>query len=1243
MSASFTHLHLHTEYSLLDGLCRVDPLIERAKNLGMDSLALTDHGVLHAAIDFYSKAKTADIKPIIGMEAYLARRSRRDRSSVDKQPYHITLLAKNDRGYRNLLQLATEAQLEGYYYKPRIDKEILERHHEGIIAFSGCLNGEIPQMIQAGQLEEAQQTARWYKEVVGDFYLEIQSHENIPELLEVNSRLVEMGKELDIPLVATNDVHYIHQDDHTVQDILLCIQTNVTIDQSNRMKMSDPSYYLRSAEEMEQLFSHLPEAIANTRRIADGCDLSIDFSQVHLPRFPVPSGHSADSYLRELCEEGLRRRYSHVTDEQQRRLDYELDVIRQTRFSDYFLVVNQIATFAREQGILMGVRGSAAASLVLYCLQVTNVDPLEYRLVFERFLNIERKEMPDIDMDFQDDRRDQVMNYVVEQYGRDKVAQIITFGTLGAKAVLRDVGRAQGRNYADVDAVARMIPTGYRKADKGEIKSWTVEDSLELIPEFRERYDSDDVIKDLVDTGKKLEGVARNSSTHAAGVVISDEPLVDYVPLARPSKGDGEGIAVTQFSMAAIAQLGLLKMDFLGLVNLTILQRTRAFIAQTRSLDLDLNEIPLDDASTFKLLSSGDTTGLFQLESTGIRRYIRDLKPNSLGDLSAMIALYRPGPLEQIPRFIDSKRQRRAAVYPHPILEEVLEETYGIIVYQDQVLLILQKFAGYTLGQADIVRKAMGKKISSLMQQEESRFIEGAKKQGYTEELAKEVWNLIEPFAGYAFNKAHSVSYALIAYWTAYFKANYPVEFMTALLSCFQGVTEKVATTVPEARRLGISVLPPDVNRSDIGMGVERIGEEYAIRFGLGAIKNVGETAMRPTLDERKKNGPFKDVQDFCRRADLRGLNRRTLESLIKAGALDSLDRRGGLLSSIVRILSIANQQSRLRDSGQATMFDLFGDEVPVPMPEIDIDDDDDVPPTERALWEKELLGASLTAEDPLVRVSQTLGPDVTFCGQIDAEMDGQTVTVAGRIAAVRLLQTRKDNRTFAIATLEDLQGRVEILAWPNIYEKSSALWVQESILVVKGKVRLRDDEASIACDEVKTFEQAAAEIPEPSGPEELGDPLELVGSNGLEAAASVLHAANGAPKVSPTPASEAEPEPLADSVQEVPPAMADATETAQLDTPHDAASSDSFVDYAGPPKTLRVQILETSDEEADLARLHRVFQVLKEHPGRDTVRLKLVGGGPETDLDPNLTISYDTDLVRALTGILGPKAIDVG
>ena len=1242
----------------------------------MDAIGLTDHGVLHAVIDFYQAARSAGIKPIIGVEGYLAKGSLHDRSPAEKQPYHLTLLAKNDAGYHNLLRLATTAQLEGFYYRPRFDRELLERHSEGLIAFSGCLNGPIPQLLQQGRMDDAREMARWFQNVVGDFYLEVQHHDNIPELLEVNRRLVEMGREMDIPLVATNDVHYIHQQDHETQDVLLCIQTNSTIDQPGRMRMDDPSYYLRSSEEMAALFTDLPEAIANTRKIADLCDVSLDFSRLHLPKFPVPDGASADEYLARLCWQGIERRFADVTDEIRRQLEYELDVIRQTHFSDYFLVIWEISEFAREQKILYGVRGSAAASLVLYSLGVTNVDPLRYRLVFERFLNVERKEMPDIDMDFQDDRRDEVIDHVVQRYGADRVAQIITFGTLGAKAALRDTGRALGMPYGFVDGVARKIPAGYFKGEKGEIKSWTIELAKQELPEFRQAYDSDPEIKRLVDTGQSLEGVARNASTHAAGVVISDEPLVNSVPLHRGAKGTDGAIAVTQFSMGAIAKLGLLKMDFLGLVNLTILQKTCQFIAETRGEEINLDEVPLDDPKTFEMLMAGETTGVFQLESSGMRRYIKELKPSTLGDLSAMIALYRPGPIEQIPTFIDAKHGRRAVSYPHPILKDVLEETYGVIVYQDQVLLILQQFAGYTLGQADIVRKAMGKKIASLMQQEQSRFIEGAERQGFDRPLATQVWELIEPFAGYAFNKAHSISYALVAYWTAFFKANYDIEFMAALLTCFQGSTEKVQSTVAECRRRKIEVLSPNINQAQTGFAIERHqGDRRAIRFSLAGVKNVGESAVQPLVEERQKNGPFQNIEDFCRRAPARSLNKRPLEALIKVGALDSLGDRGALLANLNRIISIAQQQAELRKTGQSTMFDLFGDSVPVPMPELDLGQAE-VSQNERLQWQKELLGVYLE-DHPLARVDQDLGEEITMCGQIDTELEGQKVTIAGQVTSVRLLQTRRDQRTFAIVTMEDLLGSVEVTVWPDAYDRTTQLWTEDRILVVQGKVRVREDRASVSCDRAQTYEEASAASRAERQADEAGEAGEA--SDAQEESLAEMPAAdapgpvpavNGAGSISSTDPTE----PLVDipSAPDNPPEASEAapnlsdetpdpveTATGQAEAPSAPSSEPTGEPAAATPgqperqtgvepsrRAVVIMLRETDDPDADLALLREVREVLKAHPGHDPVRLTVMGqnqGQPTTLELSDIAVAPTDALLERVAELLGPGSVQVG
>ena len=1060
----FTHLHVHTEYSLLDGMCRITQLVAKAKELGMDSLAITDHGVMYGVIEFYQAAREAGVKPIIGCEVYIAPDSHLSRNAGDKNNYHLILLAKNRTGYQNLIQLATKAQLEGFYYKPRMDKKLLEQHHEGLIALSSCIGAEIPQLILGGRLQEAKEAALWYKQTFGDFYLEIERHP-IPELERINQELIAMSSELDIPLVATNDVHYINREDASTHDLLMCIGTNTTIYDDKRMKMAGDFFYLRSPEEMAELYRDIPQALENTEHIAGMCNLELDFGRLHLPQMELPEGKTADQFLADLCHENLSRYYPQPTEEIKQRLDYELEVIKQTQFANYFLVVWDIISFTKKHDILFGVRGSAAASIVLHCLGITAIDPIESKLVFERFLNVERKEMPDIDLDFQDDRRDEVISYVSRKYGQDHVAQIITFGTLGARAAIRDVGRALGMPYGDVDRVARLVPYS---------PTMTLDRALNENTEFKNIFHEDAIVHNLVESAKRVEGIARHASTHAAGVVISEEPLTKYVPLQGGSKVNGQESVMTQFSMGDIAQIGLLKMDFLGLANLTILGKAREIIHQEHGVDIDLHHIPMDDAKTFELLSSGETTGVFQLEGAGMRRYIKELKPNTFSDIAAMVALYRPGPMEHIPTFIKAKHGIEPIHYPHPALANILEETYGVIVYQDQVLFIVRDFAGYSLGQADIFRKAMGKKIPEVMKQQRRHFVAGAKKNGFSAEVATEIFDLIEPFAGYAFNKAHSVSYALIAYQTAYLKANYPAEYMTAFLIIQAGQLEKVATAIAECRRLRITVLAPNINRSQVTFSIEKDGDAPAIRFGLTAIKNVGSGAVEPIIAERDKGGEFKSIEDLCRRCDLHSVNRRVMESLIKAGTLDSLGNRGTLLNNVNRILSLAQREQRLRETGQSTMFDLWGEATPVPMPSLDLEAAD-ISVKEKLGWEKELTGVYLS-EHPFSSVAgKVASGNTTLCGQIDAELADQTVVVAGMVASVRHLLTR-DGRPFASTVLEDLDGQVEVMVWPRVYADTTDLWQEGNILLVEGKVRLRDDRVQLSCDRVRHYQPSDQE-----------------------------------------------------------------------------------------------------------------------------------------------------------------------
>jgi DNA polymerase-3 subunit alpha len=1179
----FTHLHNHTEFSLLDGLSRIKPMVKMAQQLGMDSLAITDHGSLYGAIEFYLECREAGIKPIIGCELYLSDGSRLSKGSADKQNSHLTVLAKNNEGYRNLVELASKAHLEGFYYKPRVDKELLALHGKGLVILSGCLSSEISRLIVAGDMGGARELCQWYQQTFDTFYLEIQRHGNLEKLDSLNNGLLALGHELGIPLVATNDCHYISREDYPLQDILICIHTNTNIEDKKRLKISDDSYYLKSPSEMEELFRDLPEAVANSKRIADDCNVEFPFGEIHIPEFNAPNGEDSLEFLARLCWEGLDRRYPQASSAAIDRLKYELEVIKHTKFANYFLVVWDIASFVHSMGILFGVRGSAAASLALYCLGVTNVDPLAYNLVFERFLNLERKEMPDIDMDFQDDRRAEVINYVGEKYGRDHVAQIITFGTLGAKAAIRDVGRALALPYAVVDYVARLVPA------KLHI---TIEDALEITPELKELYHSDKDLhggitySQLIDKAQGLEGVVRHASTHAAGVVITKEPLTNYVPLQRAVRGDVNGMVMTQFAMDPIAKLGLLKMDFLGLTNLTILDKTVLLIKETRGSDVSLQNIPMDDQKTFDLLSTGETTGIFQLESAGMRRYIKDLKPTSLGDIAAMIALYRPGPMEHINTFIRAKHGQEPVRYPHPTLQGILEDTYGVIVYQDQVLLIAQAFAGYTLGEADIVRKAMGKKIPSVMRQEREKFTSGAQAIGFSAQVAEAVFNLVEPFAGYAFNKAHSVSYALIAYWTAYFKANYPVEYMASVLNSHAGQTEKVASDVTECVRLGIQILPPDINRSKVRFGVEQDSEgARAIRFGLSSVKNVGEGAVTPIVEARDAGEYFASLSQLCRRIDLRKVNRRPLESLIKVGALDCMGSRGPLLTSIDKILALSQREARLKESGQTTLFNLFGETAEVPLDNIAIEGDD-ISARERISWEKELLGVALSYNplSSLAFASSTQA--IASRDQVDNNMVGRRVILVGQVASVRHLVT-KEKKPFLAVQFELLGGAIEVMVWPDVLGKTSSLWQESNLLFVVGKVRSRDDRLSISCENTSLYsvnEEGAVEY-----------------SNG-QMARDVTFFGEG------------------------------------VDRRHGVGDSSISV---GGPRTVVVNLMETGETEKDKSVLWRVVRQMLEYPGGDKVNLRILSGGKPSRIEmPIITTRYCIELCKALEELVGEDCV---
>ena len=1200
----FAHLHTHSEYSLLDGLSRIPAMVGRAKELGMTALGITDHGSLYGVVDFYSACKEAGIKPVIGCELYVAEGSRFDRKPGGRNYTHLTVLAQNNEGYRNLMKLSSKGHLEGFYHKPRVDHELLAQHADGLIVLSGCPSSEISVALIDGQYERARELARRSLGTYPAFYLEMQRHENLDFLEPLNNGLLKLGEELDIPIVATNDLHYVDRADASLHDVLLCIGTNATVHDEKRFKFDADSFYLKSPEEMAELFEDLPEAVAVTQRIADSTDVSLDFSTLHLPQYATPDGEDADAHLRRLCWQGFGERYpGGPPGEHKERLAYELDVISQTQYPNYFLVVWDIAEFARRNDIVFGVRGSAASSLALYCLGVTDIDPLEHRLVFERFLNIERKEMPDIDMDFQDDRREEAIQYVTRKYGPDHVAQIITFGTLGARAAIRDAGRALGMTYADVDRVAQFIP----RIPLGI----TLQEGYEASPEMQEAYNGDEEYRKLIDTARGLEGVTRHVSTHAAGVVISEDPLIEHIPLQRPTKGDESGVAMTQYAMEPVAKLGLLKMDFLGLINYSVLSNTMRLVRERRGVDVRLQDLSFDDAKTYELLASGETAGVFQLEGAGMRRYVKELRPGALGELAAMIALYRPGPMEHIGAFIDSKFGRTPISYPHPALEEILKETYGIIVYQDQVLHVLQRFAGYTLGEADIVRKAMGKKIASLMQEERENFLEGAVKLGYDPPAAAAVFDLIEPFAGYAFNKAHSVSYAVVAYWTAYFKANYPIEYTTCLLNAYAG-GDKVGLYAAECARLDIPLLPPDVSRSEVDFAIDTSTEgKTGIRFGLASIKNIGASAVRELVAERAENGPFTSLEDFCRRAGVEAANRRIIESLVKVGAFDKFGPRGRLAAGVESIVHLMQSEARLKDSGQSTMFDMFGASMPTPLSKIELPPAAEPSTRELAAWERELLGVALR-QGPLSPKNAPKGAVLSH-DELDLLADGEKALLAGEVASVRL-QTDKQGRRVCFAMLEIFDSsKIEIAVWNKTFEQTSELWEKGALLQIRGAVRRRRDDITVHCDEASAFEVPDAPLP--------------VDEAGQDASVEVWPERETPPVV---------------SVEEAQAPYSTATEAPAAVAPQaNGASPPPHTNGAAlapeAPRTLLINLTETDSPNEDNQLLRSIIQKTMDYHGNDKVDLLIESQGRRYRLAmPIVSTDICPDLVDDLREMLG-------
>ncbi len=1078
---SFAHLHVHTEYSLLDGACRIRELPKLVKSMGQDACAITDHGVMYGVIDFYRACKAEGVKPIIGCEVYVAPRTRFDKQhEFDAEARHLVLLCENETGYRNLSYMVSMAHVEGFYIKPRIDLDLLRARHEGLIALSACLAGEIPRRIKAGNYEGAKEYALTLSDIFGPehFYLELQDH-GIRDQAIVNKGILRLHEETGLPLVVTNDAHYLRKEDAEAHDVLLCIQTGKTVDDENRMRYEPRNFYLRSTEEMAALFPDYPEAVENTGKIAEMCNVEFTFGKYHLPEYKLPEGYDSFTYLKKLCDEGFAERYGEEKPEYRKQLEYEENMIEKMGFTDYFLIVSDFVRYAKETGVPVGPgRGSAAGSMVSYCLHITDIDPMQYALYFERFLNPERVSMPDIDMDFGDTRRGEVVDYVRRKYGDDHVAQIITFGTMAARGVIRDVGRALNMTYAECDTIAKQVPSALHI---------TLDDALRMSKELREQYEGDERVKRLIDTSRALEGMPRHASTHAAGVVITKEPVVNYVPLAR-----NDETIVCQYTMVTLEELGLLKMDFLGLRNLTILDDAVNMI-RVKEPDFTISKIPENDPASYEMLQQGKTSGVFQLESAGMTGVCVGLKPENVEDLTAIIALYRPGPMDSIPRFIASKRDPKLVTYAHPALEPILRVTYGCIVYQEQVIEIFRRLAGYSLGQADMIRRAMSKKKAKDVEKERATFVHGDPERGIAgciangipQEAAEAIYQDIYDFANYAFNKAHAVSYAVVAYQTAYCKRHYTKEYMAALLSSVLDSSEKVNEYFAECRENGITLLPPDVNHSEGGFSVEETG----IRFGLAAIKGIGRGLIARMAAEREKNGFFKDFQDFCRRMDGVDMNKRAVEGLIRAGAFDSMGyRRSQLIAVYEKVMDGIANSKRANLDGQ---IDFFGAGIQdAKQDELVLPDIPEFTAGERMAMEKETTGLYLSGHpmDAYRAAARAAGAvkigavrdDFAQEGGPTVFKDEQRLTVAGVVATSKTKMTKK-NTLMAYVTLEDDTGSMELLCFARCLETSGSYLKAGMVIAASGKLSVRDEKApQLMCDQARPLSDAPAEADAP-------------------------------------------------------------------------------------------------------------------------------------------------------------------